>query len=159
MEQQFAGFPNRRLRLVRLSGKRQPLCLPRPATCGERLGGRSPPHELRVVALQLLHGLLLGRYLVAQKDSKKQIKKIIFPKENESEIEEIPGTVRAELELVPAAHIDEVLMDALIGLDSKDFEKVLDRKVQRDEILFGESDSDEKEDDGKKESSGGVVAH
>ncbi len=88
------------------------------------------------------------------------IRKVIFPKENENDIEDIPATVRAELELIPASHIDEVLMDALIGLDSKEFEKVLDRKASRDEILFGEPDSEEKEHrENKKDSSGGVIAH
>jgi len=85
------------------------------------------------------------------------IKKVLFPKENESEIEEIPASVRAELELVPASHIDEVLAEALIGLDSKEFEKSLDRKAQRDEILFGETHDDS--DGESKEKSSSVVAH
>ena len=64
MEQQFVGFQDRRFRLVQLAGKPQPVCLIEPATCGERLGGRGPPHELRIEVIQLLHGLLLCRDLV-----------------------------------------------------------------------------------------------
>ncbi len=86
------------------------------------------------------------------------IKKIIFPKENESEIEDIPPTVRAELELVPAAHVDEVLFEALICTGPKDFEKILDRKNSRDEVLFHD-EGDDDEEGGKDKPTGGVVTH
>jgi ATP-dependent Lon protease len=42
------------------------------------------------------------------------IKKIIIPKENEKDIEDIPTTVKDELEIVLAEHIDTVLEHALI---------------------------------------------
>lgn len=42
------------------------------------------------------------------------IKKIIIPKENEKDIEDIPETVKNELEIVLAEHIDTVLEHALL---------------------------------------------
>ena len=41
------------------------------------------------------------------------IKKIIIPKENEKDIEDIPEVVRNELEIVLADHIDTVLQQAM----------------------------------------------
>lgn len=41
------------------------------------------------------------------------MKTIILPKENERDIEDIPGTVREKLEFVPVEHMDEVLATAL----------------------------------------------
>ena len=38
---------------------------------------------------------------------------IVLPQENERDIEDIPDTVRASLEFVPVAHMDEVLKVAL----------------------------------------------
>ena len=66
------------------------------------------------------------------------IKRILFPKENENDIEEIPATVRKDLELIPVAHVDEVLYEALVSTSAKDFDKLLDRKSARDENLFHE---------------------
>jgi ATP-dependent Lon protease len=90
------------------------------------------------------------------------IRRVIFPKENENDIEEIPAQVRAELELIPAAHVDEVLFEALRINSAKELEDVLDRKVQRDELLFGEEKEkgDEKgSGDGKDKPVTGIVAH
>lgn len=42
------------------------------------------------------------------------IKKILLPKENEKDIEEIPESVRDSIELVPVSHMDEVLIHALV---------------------------------------------
>jgi ATP-dependent Lon protease len=66
------------------------------------------------------------------------IKRILFPKENENDIEEIPATVRKDLELIPVSHVDEVLYEALVSTSAKDFDKLLDRKSARDETLFHE---------------------
>ncbi|MFM1847875.1 MAG: hypothetical protein RL417_1349, partial [Pseudomonadota bacterium] len=66
------------------------------------------------------------------------IKRILFPKENENDIEEIPATVRKDLELIPVSHVDEVLYEALVSTSGKDFDKLLDRKALRDETLFHE---------------------
>jgi ATP-dependent Lon protease len=64
------------------------------------------------------------------------IRRIMLPKENENDIEDIPVAVRNDLELIPVAHVDEVLYEALRTEDSKTFEKILDRKVARDQLLF-----------------------
>ena len=66
------------------------------------------------------------------------IKKIIIPKENENDIEDIPHTVRNDLEFVPATHVDQVLFEALNGGTASDFDKRLDQKAVRDELLFGD---------------------
>jgi ATP-dependent Lon protease len=89
------------------------------------------------------------------------IKKIIIPKENENDIEEIPHTVRGDLEFVPVTHVDQVLYEALTGGTATDFDKRLDQKANRDELLYGDlskpngdaADQDEKD---KKET---VVTH
>ncbi|RFU62582.1 endopeptidase La [Bacillus sp. V59.32b] len=41
--------------------------------------------------------------------------KIILPKDNEKDIDDIPESVRNELEFVPVSHLDEVLKHALAG--------------------------------------------
>jgi len=41
------------------------------------------------------------------------IRKVLFPKENERDMEEIPESVREALEFVPVTHMDEVLGHAL----------------------------------------------
>ena len=40
---------------------------------------------------------------------------IILPKENEKDIEDIPESVREDMEFIPVSHIDEVLSIALVG--------------------------------------------
>jgi ATP-dependent Lon protease len=92
------------------------------------------------------------------------IRKILIPKDNENDIEEIPYTVRKDLEFVPVSHVDEVLYEALICNSPKDFERILDAKAVRDEKLFGESsksDSDEEGNGEEKEKAPttGVVTH
>jgi ATP-dependent Lon protease len=45
------------------------------------------------------------------------IKKIILPKENERDLQDVPGDVRNELAFVPVETVEEVLKEALgIGL-------------------------------------------
>lgn len=46
--------------------------------------------------------------------------------------------MRKDLELIPVAHVDEVLFEALRCDDAKAFDKILDRKVARDQLLFDE---------------------
>jgi ATP-dependent Lon protease len=41
--------------------------------------------------------------------------KIIMPKDNEKDIEDIPESVRNDLTFVPVSHLDEVLQHALVG--------------------------------------------
>ena len=42
------------------------------------------------------------------------INKILFPKDNEKDLEEIPKSIAKEIEWVPVSHMDQVLMHALI---------------------------------------------
>jgi ATP-dependent Lon protease len=42
------------------------------------------------------------------------VKKIIFPKENEKDLKDIPESVKSEVELIPVSHMDEVLKHALV---------------------------------------------
>ncbi len=73
------------------------------------------------------------------------ITKILFPKENEKDIEEIPATVRKELELVPVSHADEALFEALCIDSRESFERLLQEKIVRDEFLYeDDEDSEEK---------------
>ena len=72
------------------------------------------------------------------------IKRIVIPKENEKDIEEIPLSVRDGLEFIPVTHVDEVLYEALLVTGVQDFEKILDKKAPRDDMLFSpEKKSDE----------------
>ena len=66
------------------------------------------------------------------------IKSILLPKENENDIEDIPATVREGLELIPVAHMDQVLFEALLCQNVQEFDKMLARKGLRDESLFSE---------------------
>ena len=40
--------------------------------------------------------------------------KILFPKENEKDLEDIPDSVREDVEFIPVSHLDEVLKHALL---------------------------------------------
>jgi ATP-dependent Lon protease len=40
---------------------------------------------------------------------------VIFPKENEKDLDDIPESVRSELNFIPVTHLDEVLKYALVG--------------------------------------------
>jgi ATP-dependent Lon protease len=92
------------------------------------------------------------------------LKKVILPKENENDIEEIPALIRKDLEFIPASHVDEVLFEALLCNDPKTFEDLLDNKQIRDELLFSsekKKDDDESRMERPKEKgeSAGVVTH
>jgi ATP-dependent Lon protease len=66
------------------------------------------------------------------------IRRVMLPKENETDIEEIPYQVRNELELIPVSHVDEVLFEALICRSPVHLEKMLSNKAARDELLYSE---------------------
>ena len=66
------------------------------------------------------------------------IRRVLLPKENENDIEEIPTTVRNELELVPVSHVDEVLFEALRCRKPEDFASMLQHKAMRDELLYAD---------------------
>lgn len=84
------------------------------------------------------------------------IRRILIPKENENDIEDIPATVRAELEFVPVSHFDEVIVEALVCEGIKDFDRFLERRAIRDELLFTpeskKGEGDERDDEKGKES-------
>ncbi len=42
------------------------------------------------------------------------IRKVLLPKDNEKDIQEIPDSVRNDLTFVPVGHMDEVLEQALV---------------------------------------------
>jgi ATP-dependent Lon protease len=68
------------------------------------------------------------------------IKKVLIPKDNEQDIEELPKQILKEVTIVPVEHMDTVLMHALVwrqpGEDAKDqdelFEKL--RKITETEV-------------------------
>ena len=43
------------------------------------------------------------------------LKTVIFPKENEKDLEEIPEEIRKEMKFIPVSHLDEVLEIAIVG--------------------------------------------
>ena len=81
------------------------------------------------------------------------IHRICLPKENENDIEDIPVAVRTGLELMPVAHVDEVLFEALACTSMADFDKFLERKAMRDEKLFPEGKKDDEEGSSERSSS------
>jgi ATP-dependent Lon protease len=91
------------------------------------------------------------------------IKRVLLPKENENDIEEIPATVRNELELIPVSHVDEVLFEALRCRTPQDFATMIQNKKVRDELLY--SEEKKKEDSGagegrdEKAPAPSIVAH
>lgn len=87
------------------------------------------------------------------------VTKVFLPKENEKDIEEIPALIRDEMELVPVAHVDEVLSHALICTSAKEFEKLIDRKQQRDEQLYGSEEKSDEQGEEKEKSGTTVVTH
>jgi ATP-dependent Lon protease len=92
------------------------------------------------------------------------IRRVLLPKENENDIEEIPATVRNELELIPVSHVDEVLFEALKCRKPADFAAMLENKAVRDELLYADEKkkSDERGEGaagGEKAPSAGIVAH
>ena len=68
------------------------------------------------------------------------IKRVLIPKDNEKDIEEIPASVRGGLEIVTVAHADEVLREALTVADAEDYTQITEERKQRNELLFGKSD-------------------
>jgi ATP-dependent Lon protease len=92
------------------------------------------------------------------------IKRVLFPKENENDVEEIPATVRTDLELIPVAHIDEVLFEALVCSSAREFDQMFERRSARDELLFG-PDGEKEDEEGQEEAAkdkapaAGIVTH
>ena len=91
------------------------------------------------------------------------IRRVMLPKENENDIEEIPWTVRNELELIPVSHVDEVLYEALMVRRPQDLHDLLTHKAVRDELLYAdEKKKDDAAGNGARDEKGaaaGVVTH
>lgn len=93
------------------------------------------------------------------------IRRICIPKENEKDIEEVPGSVRQELEFIPVTHVDEVLLEALHCDGVSEFGRLTDWKSIRDEKFFSDLKKKQGEapivsvDDKNKDASVGVVTH
>ncbi|MCC6953781.1 MAG: endopeptidase La [Deltaproteobacteria bacterium] len=65
------------------------------------------------------------------------IHRIIIPKENEKDIEEIPDSVRKGIEIVTVSHVDEVLREALVIDGSSTFGALLEEREHRYIDLYG----------------------
>lgn len=99
------------------------------------------------------------------------ISRILIPKENEKDIEEIPATVREGVELISVSQVDEVLREALVIRSREHYNSILDERKIRYEDLFGDDymkkksnkDNDDDivdaEDPVAKVSGEGVVTH
>ena len=85
------------------------------------------------------------------------IKKVLFPKENETDIEDIPATVRDSLEFVPVSHVDQVLFEGLQCDGPKGFESIINAKELRDERFFSEDEKKPDREEDKPRTP--VVAH
>ncbi len=88
------------------------------------------------------------------------IKRVLLPKENENDIEEIPHIVRQELELIPVEHVDQVLFEALKTESVAEFYSILEQKKVRDDLFFeDEKKKSSSEEDTKKSSQDAVTTH
>jgi len=65
------------------------------------------------------------------------ITRVLIPKENEKDIEEIPSSVRSNLEIIPVEHADEVLREALVIDSRQQYDNLLQQRNIRYEQLFG----------------------
>lgn len=80
------------------------------------------------------------------------IKRVLIPEENEKDIEEIPPSVRKEVEIITVKHVDEVLREALLVRGKDHLAKLLSEREGRFRQLFGrEVVEDEKEAEGPAE--------
>jgi len=68
------------------------------------------------------------------------ITRILIPKDNEKDIEEIPTSVRRGIEIITASDADEVLREALVIHDHEHFQKLFIEKQARHERLFPKQD-------------------
>ncbi len=64
------------------------------------------------------------------------INRILIPKDNEKDIEEIPASVRKGVEIITVGHVDEVLKEALVINDHQDYQDLLEARDNRFEELY-----------------------
>ncbi|MCL4147080.1 UNVERIFIED_CONTAM: hypothetical protein GTU68_051825, partial [Idotea baltica] len=93
---------------------------------------------LRGRALQI--GGLKEKILAAHRGG---IKRVLIPKDNEKDIEEIPTSVREGLEIISVHHADEVLREALKIESHAQYLELVEAAKKRREELFG-TDGDKK---------------
>ncbi len=65
------------------------------------------------------------------------ITRVLIPKDNEKDIEEIPGSVRKGIEIITASHADEVLREALVIDNLPHYAALLDERTAKFEDLYG----------------------
>ena len=65
------------------------------------------------------------------------ITRVLIPKDNEKDIEEIPGSVRKGIEIITASHADEVLREALVIDNLPHYSSLLDDRAAKFEDLYG----------------------
>jgi ATP-dependent Lon protease len=90
------------------------------------------------------------------------IKRVLLPKENENDIEDIPATVRNELELIPVSHVDEVLFEALRCRSPQDFATLIANNKVRHELLFADEKKKDERGEGEareEKANATIVAH
>jgi ATP-dependent Lon protease len=90
------------------------------------------------------------------------INRVLIPKENEKDIEEIPASVRKGLEIIALADADEVLREALMIDSREQYSAGVTEKRLRDEDLFGGKKMDVEVIDGQTKTDSnesGVVTH
>lgn len=66
------------------------------------------------------------------------MKTVLFPKDNVKDLKDIPQEIRDKIELIPVAHVDEVLLHALVLEHPEGFEAQLKQPVLPPDILFDE---------------------
>jgi ATP-dependent Lon protease len=72
------------------------------------------------------------------------ITRIIIPKDNENDIEDVPATVRVDLEFIPVSNVDQVVVETLKCKDLADFKEQLLNSAARFELLYSEDDDKQK---------------
>jgi len=80
--------------------------------------GKSVDQELAMTGEITLRGRVLAigglkeKLLAAKRAG---IKRVLIPMENEKNLEDVPASVRRALEIIPVAHVDQVLTEAILG--------------------------------------------
>ncbi|MCL4152011.1 UNVERIFIED_CONTAM: hypothetical protein GTU68_054768 [Idotea baltica] len=72
------------------------------------------------------------------------ITRVLIPKDNEKDIEEIPASVRAGLEIITVGNADEVLREALFVEGPEHYMDITQERKIRNELLFGKPDDKSK---------------
>ena len=89
------------------------------------------------------------------------ITRVLIPKDNEKDIEEIPLSVRQGIEIVTVAHADEVLREALVIGSHEHYVSILKERDVRFEQLYGPIRVEREDEDDSRAGivEGGVVTH